>query len=119
MFLILSFQNATEPQTIPTAAPVMSLVIGVSVGLVILVVVIVVIIVIIVLILVVMKKRNKDYVLQQSTESHGLTNPLYTGRWIMQAASCTSFFSRSTHVASFPRLFVSNAHIADVQGMRL
>ena len=116
MFLILSFQNATEPQTIPTLAPVMSLVIGVSVGLVILVLVIVVIVVIIILILVVMKKRNKDYVLQQSTESHGLTNTLYTGRWIMQAASCTSFFSGSTHVASFPRLFVSSA---DVLGMRL
>ena len=62
----------------------MSLVIGVSVGLVILVVVIVVIVVITVLILVVMKKRNKDYVLQPSTERHGFTNPLYTGRWIMQ-----------------------------------
>ena len=62
----------------------MSLVIGMSVGLVTLVLVIVVIIVIIVLILVVMKKRNKDYVLQQWTESHGFTNPLYTGRWIMQ-----------------------------------
>ena len=89
MFVILSFQNATEPQTIPTPTPVMSLVIGVSVGLVILalvivVLVIVVIIVIIVLILVVMKKRNKDYVLQQWRESHGFTNPLYTGRWIMQ-----------------------------------
>jgi len=89
----------------------MSLVIGMSVGLVILVLVMVVIVVIIVLILVVMKKRNKDYVLQQWRESHGFTNPLYTGRWIMQAASCTSFFSRSTHVASFPRLFVSSVHM--------
>jgi len=56
----------------------MSLVIGVSVGLVILVLVILVILSVIVLILVVMKKRNKDYVLQQSTESHGFGNTLYT-----------------------------------------
>jgi len=116
MFVILSFQNAKESQTIPPPASVMSLVIGVSVGLVVLVVVILVILSVIVLILVVMKKRNKDYVLQQSTESHGFANTQYTSRWIMQAASCTSFFSRSTHMASFPRLFVSHF---DVLGMRL
>ena len=75
----------------------MSLVIGVSVGLLILVLVIVVIVVITVLILVVMKKRNKDYVLQPSTERHGFTNPLYTGRWIMQVATCSSFFSMWPH----------------------
>jgi len=94
----------------------MSLVIGVSVGLVILVLVILVILSVIVLILVVMKKRNKDYVLQQSTESHGFGNTLYTGRWTMQAASCASFFSRSTHMASFPRPFVSHSNVL---GMRL
>ena len=34
------------------------------------------------------EEARKDYVLQQLTESHGFTNTLYTGRWIMQAASC-------------------------------
>ena len=35
------------------------------------------------------EEARKDYVLQQLTESHGLTNTLYTGRWIMRAASCS------------------------------
>ena len=85
VLLILSFQNSTEPLT---PAPVTSLVVGVSVGLVILVMVILLIVAAIILILMVMKTRNKDYVLQQSTESH---NIVYTGSWIMQAASCSLY----------------------------
>ena len=60
-------------------------------GLVILVMVILLIVAAIVLILMVMKMRNKDYVLQQSTESHGFSNIVYTGSWIMQAASCSLY----------------------------
>ena len=86
VLLILSFQNSTEPLT---PAPVTSLVVGVSVGLVILVILILVIIAAIVLILMVMKTRNKDYVLQQSTERDGFSNIVYTGRWIVQEASCS------------------------------
>ena len=60
-------------------------------GLVILVMVILLIIAAIILILMVMKMRIKHYVLQQSTESHGFSNIVYTGSWIMQAASCSLY----------------------------
>ena len=76
-------------------------------GLVILVMVILVIIAAIVLILMVMKTRNKDYVLQQSAERDGFSNIVYTGSWIMQAASCSLY----VHVRSYgliPRQFLSN-----------
>ena len=76
-------------------------------GLVILV--ILVIVAAIILILMVMKMRNKDYVLRQSTGGLEFSNMMYTGRWVMQAASCGSCL---IVMASFP---VPSVHLVSGQ----